>query len=271
MKEISFSLKTMGGFILDLDGVIWRGDTLLHGASSLLEIFNRHSFPYVFVTNNATLAPQHFCAKAQRLGIEMHPHQVITSSHAAVKMLHQRLPPGSKILVIGENGLIEAITEANFQITDSAENAQAVVVGMDRQINWLKMAEAAYAIAKGALFLGTNMDPSFPTERGLAPGNGAILQALQATVSIPPQIVGKPQPDLFRQALEQLGTAAEETLVIGDRIATDIQGGKNAGLPTALMLTGVTSPEELARSALQPDFVFESLDELISQLERDWH
>lgn len=266
MKNSTLDLNTMQAFILDLDGVIWRGDALLPGAKSLFEFFQAHSFPYVFVTNNATLTPQHFCDKARRLGLIIHADQVITSSHAAVRMLQAQFPTGARIFVIGENGLLETLSGAQFRITQSAQDAQAVVVGMDRQVNWQKMAEAAYAISRGAFFLGTNLDPSFPTERGLAPGNGAIIQALQVTTGIEAHIVGKPKPDLFFQALEHMGTPAEKTLGIGDRLATDIQGGKNAGIPTALVLTGVTSKEELARSPLRPDFVFENLNELIMRL-----
>jgi 4-nitrophenyl phosphatase len=140
---------------------------------------------------------------------------------------------------------------------------------MDREVTWKKMEEAAYAIEGGAIFIGTNADPSFPTERGFAPGNGAILQALQVTTGVQPITVGKPEPYLFFQALELLGTSANQTLVLGDRLSTDILGGIKAGLVTALLLTGVTSGYDLQNSDCKPDFVFQDLNELIRSLWKD--
>jgi 4-nitrophenyl phosphatase len=137
---------------------------------------------------------------------------------------------------------------------------------MDRGVDWNEMAEAAYAIGHGALFIGTNIDPSFPTERGLAPGNGAILKALEATTGIAPIIVGKPEPYLFLRALDRIGTSPGDTLAVGDRLETDILGGRRAGMKTALMLTGVTSLKALEGSDIRPDYVFNHLEELIERL-----
>jgi 4-nitrophenyl phosphatase len=255
--------KTIQAFIIDLDGVIWRGESLLPGVEPFFEELKMRSIPYMFATNNATTTPHAMVQRAQKMGIKITPEQIITSSQAAVNFLRKQLPQGSSILMIGENGLNEALSEASFHISTSGKNADAVVVGMDREITWRKMAEAAYAISSGALFLGTNSDPSFPTERGLAPGNGAILYALQMTTGIEPIVVGKPEPYLFLQALDQLKTLPEQTLVLGDRLTTDIQGGINAGILTALILTGVTSQEDLKDSAIQPHIIFENLNHLI--------
>ncbi len=262
-------LRSIQGFIIDLDGVIWRGDQLMPGVPALFDELNRRNIPYTFATNNASTTPRKICQKAQSLGLELQEVQIITSSQAAVNLLRQQLHEGTPVYVIGEEGLQEALNEASFQITTLADQAQAVVVGMDRKVSWEKMAEAAYAIANGALFLGTNSDPSFPTERGLAPGNGAILHALQITTGINPLIVGKPEPYLFLQAFDRLGTKPNHTLVIGDRLTTDILGGINAGALTALILTGVTSPDDLAASSIHPDFVFETLDSLIEKLQQE--
>jgi len=259
-------LHSIQGFIIDLDGVIWRGEQLLPGVHTFFNDLNLHHIPYVFATNNATTTPTKICRKAQTLGLEMQEAQIITSSQAAVNLLRQQLPEGASILVIGEEGIQEALMQARFQLTESASRAQAVVVGMDRKVTWDKMAEAAYAIANGAIFLGTNSDPSFPTERGLAPGNGAILHALKLTTGTNPLVVGKPDPYIFLQAFDRLGTQPDQTLVLGDRLTTDIQGGINAGAMTALLMTGVTSHEDLAASPIQPDFVFETLDVLVENL-----
>lgn len=254
------------GCIIDLDGVIWRGEKLLPGAMDFFVELHDRSIPYMFATNNATTTPQKMCERAQRLGFEMRPDQIVTSSHAAVNLLRKQLPEGATVLVIGEEGLLDALKDASFQIGFTAKNARAVVVGMDRKVTWDKMAEAAYAIAQGAIFLGTNADPSYPTERGLAPGNGAILHALQKTTGVAPIVVGKPEPYIFLQALDRMEIEPVHTLVVGDRLTTDIQGGINAGALTALVLTGVTSPKQLEESSIQPHFVFEDLEALVRNL-----
>ena len=161
--------------------------------------------------------------------------------------------------VIGEHTLHKTLSRAGYDIRSLSAGVRAVVVGIDRQVDWSKLTEASLAIRAGAMFVGTNPDPSFPTERGLAPGNGAILAALQTTTGVKPVIIGKPEPYLFRQALARLGTPPEATLVLGDRLETDILGGKQAGMPTGLLLTGVTRQEDLAGATIQPDYVFEDL------------
>ena len=255
--------STIQGMIIDLDGVIWRGETLLHGAVSLFKELNHRSIPYVIATNNASTTPEQFSKRAQAFGLDVKQERILTSSQAAVHFLHDQLPNTASVFAIGEEGLLTALTEGSFRLTNSSKGVQAVVVGMDRNLTWEKLSEAAYAIQEGALFLGTNSDPSYPTERGFALGTGAILQALQMTTGIQPIVVGKPEPYLFLQALEKLGTQPGETLVLGDRLSTDIQGGINAGLQTALLLTGATTGYDLQNSSIQPDFVFQDLNDLL--------
>jgi 4-nitrophenyl phosphatase len=251
------------GMIVDLDGVIWRGESLLHGAVSFFKELNQRSIPYVIATNNASTTPEHFFKRAQTFGLDVQQERILTSAQAAVHFLHDQFPNAASVFAIGEEGLLTALTEGSFRLTNSSKGVQAVVVGMDRNLTWQKLSEAAYAIQAGALFLGTNSDPSYPTERGFALGTGAILQALQMTTGIQPIVVGKPEPYLFLQALEKLGTRPSETLVLGDRLSTDILGGIRAGLLTALLLTGVTTGYDLQNSSIQPDLVFQDLNDLI--------
>ncbi|NIM92477.1 MAG: HAD-IIA family hydrolase [Anaerolineales bacterium] len=258
--------KNVAALIIDLDGVIWRGDLLLPGVNQFIETMRNRSIPYLFATNNATATPQGFCEKSRILGLDMKPEEVITSSDATASILSEKLPSGAIVYVIGEQGIRQALQEASFHITHSADKAQAVVVGLDRDVNWEKLAEAAYAINNGALFIGTNPDHSIPTERGMAPGNGALLRALEVTTGVSPFVVGKPQPYLYLEALERLGSPAEKTLVLGDRLDTDILGGIRAGTPTALVLTGATTREDLPESKIKPDFLFNDLDDLVHQL-----
>ena len=145
--------------------------------------------------------------------------------------------------------------DQGYELTDSGKDSQGVVVGFDRELTWQKLAEATLALNVGAFFMGTNPDVSFPSERGLVPGNGAQLAALTAASGVEPLIVGKPEPLIYELAMKKLGSPGEATLAVGDRIETDILGGQRAGLKTALMLTGVSTQADLKTSPIQPNYV----------------
>lgn len=253
--------------IIDMDGVLYRGGTALPGLQAFITILRDRSLPFVIVTNNATSSPGRVVEKLAAMGGEIHSGEVLTSALATAEWLRGKLAPGAPVLMIGMEGLNAALTGAGFALTSSAEEAQAVVVGMDRELTWEKMAEAALAIARGALFVGTNPDPSFPIERGLVPGNGATLAALEATTLVEPQIIGKPELPLFRQAAEKVGVDPSKILVLGDRLETDILGGQRAGMRTGLLLTGVTDRNLLAASPIQPDRIYADLFDVIADLE----
>lgn len=255
------------GLIVDMDGVLWRGQAPLPGLIELFEFIRPRPMPIILATNNATTSPEGVKEKLRRLGVEVSLDEVLTSAIASAKWLSGCLPPEARVLVIGEGGLRSTLSEHGFVLVDSADDVEAVVVGMDRQITYERLAEAALAIQSDALFVGTNPDKSFPTERGLVPGNGALLAALEATTDTKPVVIGKPEPPLFEQALDLLGTPAEDTLVIGDRLETDILGGQRAGLCTALVLTGVTRRDHLTTSSITPDWVYEGLPDLLQALE----
>jgi 4-nitrophenyl phosphatase len=169
----------------------------------------------------------------------------------------QRGPAGATVYVIGEDGLHEASRERGLTLVDErAQQAEFVVVGWDRTLTWDKLRQACLLIRRGAHFVGTNPDRTYPTPEGLVPGNGATLAALEAATDVAPVIVGKPEPLLYRVALERLGTLPAETAALGDRLETDILGGVRAGTRTILVLSGVTTPAQLAASELQPDEVY---------------
>ncbi len=254
------------GLIIDMDGVLWRGQAFLPGVKAFFQVLRRKAIPFILVTNNATKTPAMVQERLAQAGVEVDEPEVLTSAQAAVAYLRSRFEPGTAVLPIGEEGLQQALLSAGFRLVERAEEAQAVVVGMDRQLTYGKLAEAALAVGAGAPFVGTNPDPSFPTERGLVPGNGAILAALERTTGIAPTVVGKPEPFLFRTAMERLGAPPESTVVLGDRLDTDITGGHKAGLRTALVLTGVTSREALTETQIQPNWVFEDLLHVIRAL-----
>ncbi len=247
------------GFIIDMDGVLWRGNRALPGLTEFFTFLQQGQLPFMLVTNNASVSPLSIQEKLAGYGIKIETESVLTAAQGAAAWLGNHLPPGSPLYVIGEQSLHGELSQAGFIPQPNGEAVAAVVVGFDRQLTWSKLAEACLAIAQGARFVGTNPDPSFPTERGLVPGNGAILAALETATNISPTVIGKPEPYLFDLALARLGTDPGSTLVLGDRLETDILGGVQVGAATALMLTGVTSEEEARQSSIKSDWIFSDL------------
>lgn len=262
------SPHSLAGLILDMDGVIWRGSELLPGATDLFAEIRASELPVMLVTNNATGTPQAVQAKLHNWGIEVGVDEILTSALATASYMRQVLPEGTSVFVIGEQGLVEAVQQAGFKLSSAADGTQAVAVGMDKRVDWAKLAEATLALRAGAEFFGTNPDPSFPTERGQVPGNGAILAALRTSSDIEPTVIGKPEPHLFLQALDHMGVDAGQALMLGDRLTTDILGAQRAGVRTALLLTGVTSAEQAQASPIQADFTYADLSDFLAAWDR---
>jgi len=259
-------LLTMRGFVIDMDGVLWRGETALPGVAEFFSLLQARRLPFVVATNNATATPGAVCRRLARVGAHIAPEAVFTSAQAAASILARQFPPGTRVLAVGERGLRSALLHAGLRLTRRASDAQAVVVGLDRRVSWNVLSEATLAIHAGAAFVATNADPTFPTERGLLPGAGALVASIQTATGVLPAVVGKPEPHLFLEALQHLKTAPEETLVVGDRPETDILGGQRAGMRTALMLTGVTRSDAVDRLRIRPDWVFDDLPHLTRAL-----
>ncbi|NPA91344.1 MAG: HAD-IIA family hydrolase [Chloroflexi bacterium] len=234
-------LSRIRAVLLDVDGVLYRGQTILPGAREFMACLQARGMPFAYVTNNSTLTAQAYAARLQERGFPASPQQVIGSSEATAYILQQRFPQRPPVLAVGESGVIETLRAYGFPLTDRAEEAQVVVAGMDRGITYGKLAEATYAIRGGAAFYGTNPDRTYPTERGLAPGAGSILAALTAATDQEPVVVGKPEAPIFRLALERVRATPDEVVMIGDRVDTDVEGAKRLGMRAILVLTGVTS------------------------------
>lgn len=254
------------GLIFDMDGVLWRGKKPLSGVREAFSRIRARQIPFVLATNNASQTFEEVRARMEGMGVAIEPHEVLTSAVGAASYLKQHVPVGANVYAVGGPALHRALEDAGYGVQDSSDGVAAVVVGMDWSLTWEKLAEASYALMDGAFFMGTNPDVSFPTERGLAPGNGAILAALETATGRKATIFGKPEPHLFTEAVQRIGTALSHTVAVGDRLETDILGGKRAGLPTALVLTGVTTAEQAAGSDLQPDWIFENLEQLSREL-----
>ena len=251
--------------ILDMDGVIWRGDAPLGDLPTIFNQIRQRGIKFVFATNNATKTVEQYVARLKGYDIEVEEWQVITSAQALSYAMTHKFPRGSKVFMIGGDGVRKALEENGYQIlsVENAPAAEAVVMGIDYEINFQKMSEATYLVRRGIPFYATNPDKTFPTPRGEIPGAGAWYSVIVTATEVEPIVAGKPYPFLMELALEKLGTRKEETLVVGDRLETDIAGGQSVGCPTALVLTGVSTLEESKLWRPNIDFIARNLSELI--------
>lgn len=251
--------------ILDMDGVIWRGDAPIGDLAATFQSIRERGLKFVFATNNSTKTSEQYVAKLKDFGVDVEPWQVVTSSQAAARAIVQNFPQGTKALVIGEDGLRIPMEQEGFEIVslENAPQAQVVVMGMDRGVSFEKLSEATLLIRQGVQFYATNMDKTFPTPRGQIPGAGAWAAVIITATNVEPIVAGKPFPFLMELSLEKLGTKKEETLVVGDRLETDIAAGQRIGCPTALVLSGVSTKEQAENWNPKIDIVAKDLTTLI--------
>jgi 4-nitrophenyl phosphatase len=231
------------GLVLDMDGVLWRENTPIGDLPKIFDKINALGVRVVLATNNSTKTVDQYLITLNGFGVSLEPWQIVTSSIAVTELLAKRFPQRGDIFIIGEDGIREALIEKGFRVTPVGEtrNAIAVVVGIDREINFNKFREATLLIRRGLPFYGTNADLTFPTPEGLIPGAGSFLALITAATGANPVVAGKPAPELLELAVKRLGTPRDQTLVVGDRLETDIAGGQAIGCPTALVLSGVTT------------------------------
>jgi len=254
-------LHSIRHLIIDMDGVLWRGDEPLPALQDFFAFLRQHNIDFILATNNSSKTPEQYVVKLDRFGVEVGPEQVLTSALASVAYLTDIAASGSRVYAIGGDGLRRALEEQNFTLTD--EVADYVVVGWDRDLTWDKLATAALLIHEGAAFIGTNPDVNYPTEQGPVPGNGAQLAALEVTTGVEPVIAGKPERQMYEEALRRLDAPPETTAMIGDRLDTDIVGAAQAGLSTILVLSGIANESDLDGSAVRPDLVCADIGELV--------
>lgn len=255
-------LREVQGFLLDLDGVFYWDTEPLPGGQEFIALLRESGTPFRFLTNNSTRTPEQYQAKLARIGIHVEPELVITSALATAAYLEEELPPGSKLFVIGQDGLVEALRERGFALTREGLDVAAVVVGMDVHLTFEHLRRATLAVRAGARFVATNPDRTFPSDEGIIPGNGAIVAALEAATEQEAFVIGKPEAPIFQYALRQLRLPAGRVAMVGDRIETDILGARRCGLRSVLVLCGLTSAEAAAASPVQADLVCRDLAEL---------
>jgi glycerol-1-phosphatase len=242
--------------LVDLDGVAYRGPDPIENAAEGLGGARARGMRLVFVTNNASREPESVAEQLSGLGIPAQPAEVMTAAQAAAGVLLTRLDPGAKVLVVGGAGLRTAVRNAGFTVVASADDdPQAVAQGFAPELGWAQLAEAAYAVQRGAWHVASNLDLSLPTARGIAPGNGSLVAAVRAATGVTPDSAGKPSPTMYRLAVERAGATAP--LVIGDRLDTDLGGARAAGYAGLHVLTGVSSGRDavLAVAGERPHFV----------------
>jgi 4-nitrophenyl phosphatase len=262
--------------IIDMDGVLWHGEQPLPGLEEFFQLLREKQLPFILATNNAGMTQDEYVAKLARMGVEVTHTEILTSSMATALYLAQHHNPAeTRVFVIGAEGARRPLLEKGFTLTGLYEvntpetpnaGADIVVCGLDKQLSWDKLATATLNIRAGAKFVGTNADVTLPTERGITHGNGAILAAIQAATDIAPIVVGKPEPIMYQQAIALLGVPAAETIAIGDRLNTDILGAVNAGIRSLLVLTGISTREELATLDYAPTWILEDIQELTEKL-----
>jgi NagD protein len=249
----------MRGFLIDMDGVIYRGGHLIPGADHFIMNLRRKNVPFRFLTNNSQRTRRDVTTRLQRLGIDVDMEHVYTCATATARFLSQQ-KPGGTAFVIGEGGLLNALDECGYSIVD--KNPDYVVVGEGRTISFELVEAALKMILGGAKLVATNLDPNCPTESGFRPGCGATVAMLETASGVKAFSVGKPSPVMLRGARKELGLTSDQTVVIGDTMETDILGGVQLGFKTILVLSGGTRRDDLDRYAYQPDLIVDSIAEL---------
>jgi NagD protein len=251
------------GYAVDLDGTTYLGETLLPGAAQTIARLRAAGRPVVFVSNNPLRTRQDYARKLTRLGVPTTPEDVINSSYVLVRHL-VRTAPQARLFVIGEDSVKQELADAGLHLTETAAGVDIVVACFDRTFDYRKLQIAFDAIRRGARFIATNQDAYCPTPEGGLPDCAAVIAAIEAcTGHRVEEVVGKPSPIMGRVLIERLGAAPQDCLIIGDRLETDIAMGRASGMATAVVLTGVATPDMVRRADPQPDFILERLDQVL--------
>lgn len=250
---------TYKGYLIDLDGTIYKGRERIPAGERFIQRLQEQEIPYLLVTNNTTRTPQMVQDMlAQQFNIQTPLETIYTATMATVDYMKD-MNRGQTVYVIGETGLKSAISEVGY--IEEKENPAYVVVGLDSQVTYDMLATATLAIAKGALFIGTNPDLNIPTERGLMPGAASLVALLEAATRVKPVFIGKPNAIIMNKALDILQVKRSEAIMVGDNYLTDIMAGIQNDIASLLVTTGFTKAEEVPNLPIQPDYVVASLDE----------
>jgi NagD protein len=254
------ALRAKKAFVCDMDGVIYHGNRLLPGVMKFLDWIKIERKEFLFLTNSSERSPRELHEKMIRLGMQVDEVNFYTSALATAEFLARQCPGGSAF-VIGEAGLTNALYDAGFSMNDT--NPDYVVVGETRNYNYERLERAVHLVRNGAKLIGTNPDLTDPTENGVVPATGALIAPIELATGSKAYFVGKPNPLMMRHALKRLGCRREETAIVGDRMDTDIIAGIESEIETVLVLSGVTSREDLDRFAYRPRYILEGVGDIV--------
>jgi len=256
-------LRGIDGLACDLDGVIYRGAEPIDGSPEAIGRLRELGVRIVFCTNNASPTIDRYLSKLRTMGVEVEPEELVTSAVVTVEVLSARGVVGKKAIVVGEDGLREALTSIDVEVNDDENSVSAdfVVVGFDQSFNYAALRRASFAIQGGAQLIACNADASFPAADGLWPGAGSLVAAIETASGVRAEVMGKPHEQMMRSTQRHLGDASR-IAIAGDRPNTDLEGGRVMGWTTILVLSGVTSREHLQSLATPPDIVIERLADL---------
>jgi glycerol 3-phosphatase-2 len=260
-------IRRHDALFVDLDGVVYRGHEPLPHAAEAVQEARRLGLRVLFLTNNSSRSPEDVAGILTRMGVEAAADEVLTSGLATAAMLRREEWAGRSAFVIGERGIRQALTEAGIRLVEGDQgNADLVVVGWDRQVDYAKLRVASLLVERGARLVATNADASYPAPDGLWPGSGAILAVVTTTTGAVPTVVGKPHRPMFEAATEATGATAP--LVIGDRLDTDVAGARAMGWDSLLVLSGASSPRDVVRAEHAPTYVGRDLRTLFEDIPR---
>jgi NagD protein len=252
-------MSTKKAYILDMDGVLVRGSQAIPGAQDFIGRLLANETKFVVLTNNPMYTPRDLQHRFANVGLNVPEEHLFTSAMATAQFLHTQMPGGSAY-VIGETGLTTALHDVGYVLTE--RNPDYVVLGETTDYSYARISKAVRLISAGARFIATNPDPSGPSEKGIEPACGAMAALIEKATGIAPYFVGKPNPLMMRMALRFLGAHSEETVMVGDRMDTDVVAGMESGMETILVLTGVTTEDMVTRFPYRPTKVVPSVADI---------
>jgi HAD superfamily hydrolase (TIGR01457 family) len=260
-------LPTFAAYLIDLDGVVYRGEEIIPGAREFIAWLDANEKKYLFLTNNSFASESQVLTKLDRLGIKTTSSHVLGAGQAAVQNIARRFP-GGNVYVVGEQPLFDLVREYKLRIANEDKRpADVVLVGLDRNFNYTTLTQAVQAVMAGATFITINRDSLLPVAGSLIPGCGAMAAAIEAGSSTHPQVIGKPQPTLLQEAMHLLESTPDETVMIGDSLDTDILAGKAAGTHTLFVLSGKDTLKTLKKIKDKPEFTYENLAAVLADMQ----
>lgn len=264
VSEAVMKLRHVRAVLFDMDGVIYVGNRPLPGVQAMLDYLDSTGRRWLCITNNASNTSQMFADKLAKMAIKAQPINILGSAEATAAWLGEQAPAKGKVIMLGMEGLRTALLNEGFTLVTDPAEAEFAVAGINFHLTYEDVANVALAIRNGARFVGTNIDPTYPAERGQIPGTGSIIAMLKAATDVEPEIVGKPYPGMYELAMHRLSAEPTTTLMVGDRYETDIAGATKLGLVTAGVLTGISSQADFEAGNPPPDLILGGMEALLA-------